>query len=445
MKELSIEEKAKAYDKVRKKIAIRFGSNVADEIFSQFEMSEDEKIRKDLIQLTYKVYANTDYLTCVEQEKMLAWLEKQGEQTPTDKVKPKFHEGDWTVSNLDKKTRQISEVHFDEYNSYYVVDGKSINLEEYDRLHYLWTIDDAKDGDVLSDGTTIFIFKDLLSDGSVMSYCDYDTDSGENDAFCPLSMNLSCSKITPTTKEQRDLLFAKMKEAGYEWNAELKKIEQKLYGQLWSKRRMQGLADELCWECKSSCAAKRNEWSKEDEKMLKIVQQMAYDIVYISDKQFIERYGTNQQELVNWSLGYIRPESKQEWNEEDKSNMYFVESLIVAHTLGVEQEKKLINWLKSLKERVKPQHKEWSDVDKDILFRIIDDLKFLRDDISKDTKYAVNIVDVEREIAWLKSLRPQNTWKPSDEQINALSIVVKHGQTDDTDALKELLEQLKAL
>lgn len=28
--------------------------------------------------------------------------------------------------------------------------------------------------------------------------------------------------------------------------------------------------------------------------------------------------------------------------------------------------------------------------------------------------------DIEKEINWLKSLRPQNTWKPSDEQMKAL-------------------------
>ena len=32
MKELSIEEKARNYDEVYKKVAVRFGSNVADEI-----------------------------------------------------------------------------------------------------------------------------------------------------------------------------------------------------------------------------------------------------------------------------------------------------------------------------------------------------------------------------------------------------------------------------
>ena len=106
-------------------------------------------------------------------------------------------------------------------------DGSVITrpIQDVDKSASAFTIQDAKDGDVLSDGTTIFIFKDLLSDGSVMSYCDYNTDSGESDAFCPLLVNLMCLKITPATKEQRDLLFAKMKEAGYEWDIENKKIK----------------------------------------------------------------------------------------------------------------------------------------------------------------------------------------------------------------------------
>lgn len=72
MKELSIEEKAKAYDEAYKKVAVRFGSNVADEIF--LKESEGEKIRKEIIS-TLK-YANYKGVY----DKHLAWLEKQGEQ-----------------------------------------------------------------------------------------------------------------------------------------------------------------------------------------------------------------------------------------------------------------------------------------------------------------------------------------------------------------------------
>ena len=76
---MTIEEKAKAYDEVRKKIAIRFGSNVADEIFSQFEMSEDERIRKDLIIYLRSVLSNKKYGDKFI-ESWIAWLEKQGEK-----------------------------------------------------------------------------------------------------------------------------------------------------------------------------------------------------------------------------------------------------------------------------------------------------------------------------------------------------------------------------
>ena len=82
MKELSIEEKAKAYDKVREKIAIRFGSNVAEEIFSQFEMSEDEKIRKALIHMISEQDGFLTSINGVSVKDILAWLKRQGDQRP---------------------------------------------------------------------------------------------------------------------------------------------------------------------------------------------------------------------------------------------------------------------------------------------------------------------------------------------------------------------------
>ena len=80
MKELSIEEKAKAYDEVRDKIALRFGANVAKEIFSQFEESKDEKIRKALIEACKQSLIVGGF----HKDKVIAWLEKQG-QTFTKK------------------------------------------------------------------------------------------------------------------------------------------------------------------------------------------------------------------------------------------------------------------------------------------------------------------------------------------------------------------------
>ena len=77
---------------------------------------------------------------------------------------------------------------------------------------------------------------------------------------------------------------------------------------------------------------------------------------------------------------------------------------------------------------------------------------------SEDDEYYRNIIlyilnnecvgatDKENAINWFKSLRPQNRWKPSDEQIKALKEVCdEHWEPDGLDPLYMLLEQLKKL
>ena len=440
MRELSIEEKAKRYDEAKARMSRAYNSNrctigFMNEIFSELkEENEDERIIKHLITLFKDEYGENSNarFAGIKVKDIIAWLEKQGEkssdkivekariekqrvlltetdgsanidwdcrslddvkillkcglefictieankqmlsesrfggcyfhvptrydkgekqgeQKPTDKVEPKFHKGDWTVSNLDGKTRQISEVHFDEYNSYYVVDGKSVNLEEYDRLHHLWTIQDAKDGDVLCtyeccEPKIVFILKGTPKKHYALSYhCYYnimyphfESDSkkgclGPND-----------EDVKPATKEQRDTLTKAMSYAGYVWNTnklELMEIEQK------------------------------PAWSEEDESNL------------------------------DSAIYYIRREPYRESDVEP-----------------------IVDWLRHLKGRVQPQPKqEWSEEDENRINRLInyfeDKESFTAED---DIAYA----------NWLKSLRPQATWKPSDEQIYVLRSIVtelKHG------------------
>ena len=45
-------------------------------------------------------------------------------------------------------------------------------------------------------------------------------DIGRNECFCTID-----APVTPATKEQRDLLFQKIKEADYKWNAKTKTLE----------------------------------------------------------------------------------------------------------------------------------------------------------------------------------------------------------------------------
>ena len=128
---------------------------------------------------------------------------------------------------------------------------------------------------------------------------------------------------------------------------------------------------------------------------------------------------TELQEMVDLKHG----EQKHAWSEEDeklvKNLISTLSNLYARNLIEKETKEKYTNLLKSLKDRVLPQPKqEWSDVDKDILFRTIDSLKFLKDTISTDPNYAVNIIDIEREITWLKSLRPENRWKPTEELLD---------------------------
>ena len=322
----TIEEKAMAYDEAIERAKVYWETDndntldikargTMEHLFPELAESEDERIRKRILFSLQKDIMATKNSGCdtKDLEECIAWLEKQGEK-PTEKVKPKFHEGDWAVSNLDGKARQISEVHFDEYNSYYVVNGKSVNLEEYDRLHHLWTIQDAKDGDVLVNGSNIFIFH-FLNDTRLMGYCHVNTDDGrfyddigKNECFCLID-----AIVNPATKEQRDLLFQKMHEAGYEWNAnkkELKKIELKpMLSDFFNAEYERGKADAL----------KSAEWSDEDEYMLNETIQHLEELIRIDKAKHLGCDVQYYQRDIDWlKLLKNRVYPKQEWSEEDK-------------------------------------------------------------------------------------------------------------------------------
>jgi len=240
MKELSIEEKAQAYDEALEKArqlcayptTKPFISDLQD-LFPELCESEDEKTRKRIIALV-NAHGQGMY-----KDDMLTWLEKQGEQKPTDKVEPKFKVGDWCIDNEDGTIFQIVKV-LDNTYTYKTNEGK-----EYSCTHYslendarLWTIQDAKSGDMLVDKSngTIGIFQSIGHHPDGGSYndpsycflhCRYDDGFFFEDFEDGNTMN--SGDVIPATKEQRDLLSQKMKEAGYIFdfkNKELKKIEQ---------------------------------------------------------------------------------------------------------------------------------------------------------------------------------------------------------------------------
>lgn len=266
MKELSIEEKAKAYDKVLTNARMFYKdehvsddvNNLLEVLFPELKESEDDNIRRWIINEIKIKHHNLDEDNVDFVDKAIAWLEKQGtsftkkdvddawlkgmcdarhelekqsEQKPTDKVESKFKVDDWILYSGDhyEGVRHITKI---DENGYYIERNglpHGIIPFNHEICMRLWTIQDAKDGDVLSwdDSKCIALFKDV-----------YDENSFESYGFVGHCTGIFESGLTyhdikgahPATKEQRDLLFQKMKEAGYEWDAEkkeLRKIEQK--------------------------------------------------------------------------------------------------------------------------------------------------------------------------------------------------------------------------
>ena len=295
MKDLSIEEKAKRYDeayKVAKNIHI-FSSDLAEikrmeEIFPELkEESEDERIRKRICKL---LWDNAPY---EEAQEYIAWLEKQNEQKPviemktpeeslgidsetynkivdeciygeqklankiepkdyssidphffktTDNVESKFHEGDW-ITNGDYTWKIVEVKPLD-----YILQSQDGNIivdtiSYVDEQFHSFTIQDAKPGDVFvnQNGEMPFIFKECKNN-HIYCYCGY---TNRKDIFFDRFvdsegeelhwLNLYHEQAYPATKEQHDTLFAKMKEAGYEWDAEHKQLKKIEHESVWSK------------------------------------------------------------------------------------------------------------------------------------------------------------------------------------------------------------------
>ena len=284
------------------------------------------------------------------EEECNEWI-KQNEST--DKVESKFHEGDWIV--WQNKCYKVN------YNGcgYELIDqnGLSTSLEygTVDTYAHLWDITkDAKDGDVLvASDSSIFIFKEVR--GSSCKHYIALTSDNEIQVNTKLDKFWETARgVKPSTKEQRDTLLKAMADAGYTFDfgkKELKKIEKK------SQRMVSAEAKEALYD-------KPDAWSEKDEAGLsnalwaiKQAKTIAKDENDMGNLWYAE----------NW-LNSIknRIQQKQEWGEEDKQYFNFLEKLLEnlqvksteneikkGTTNNSEYYYKTIQWLKSLKERIK--------------------------------------------------------------------------------------------
>lgn len=141
------EEKAKAYDEVVNKLRHFIAKGVdplitradVQDFFPELAESEGEKIKKR-ITLCLEECVHSDVIRDYEKDECIAWLEKQGEQKPADKVEPKFKVGDkiylkpeyrmpdddTPIANTVKEIRGIDDKH-------YRFDGSYIFIEDQDK------------------------------------------------------------------------------------------------------------------------------------------------------------------------------------------------------------------------------------------------------------------------------------------------------------------------
>ena len=307
----------------------------AFQVISLSSESKDEKIRKGIIKyLEQSQFGEEPY--SIDDDTVrdyIDWLEKQGEQKPTDKVEPKFkvEKDKWYVCTYQycnciegrNYKASLDGRIIDDYGTEY-----DIHSDAY-RWFRPWTIQDAKDGDVLvTKNKNIFIFKSI-SGCTIYDYCGLyfgkfmefsATVNGRAAVQLPID-------YTPATKEQRDLLFQKMHEAGYEWDAdkkELKKIEQK--------------------PTEWSLPYGKNETA---EKLIALAECLEAD----GDCLFNGLSGNDYGKFLRALAAIEQTQPKQEWSEEDEycrhQLIVFCENCMVKDAGA----KRCAHWLKSIKKR----------------------------------------------------------------------------------------------
>ena len=476
MKELTIEEKAKAYDKAIEKFGVILNLNTVKEsgtifaddvrkIFPELKESEGERIEKEIYKLLWdnapyekaqeyinyicrkQVFTNSKeyeemketcifYLnkqkcyvndvSCIE--KCIAWLEKQGEQKSfddknaniqqkdfdsmepddfieeyyqyqaddiidmvteksADKVEPKFKVGEW-ITNGDYTWKIVEVKPLD-----YILQSQDGNIVDdtishVDNNFHIWTIQDAKDGDVLAskDGDDILIFRNFDTNINFSSYYNL-RGRGE--------LGWSNISFIPATKEQRETLLKAMVDAGDTFDFEKKKV-----------KKIEAKPDMIQW--RGDNLKEIIEFTGKDKNFDKWFKSFAEYEKYVSEHD-------NVFKLFNADGSHFEVP---------------VGAWIVKTPDGYNVASKAI---------FKNKPAEWSKENKAMLDEIID---FFENGTVKLQH------DLSLYASWLKSLRPQKQWKPSEDQMKALagalSLAKNCGEERAFD-LRTLHEQLEKL
>jgi len=150
-------------------------------------------------------------------------------------------------------------------------------------------------------------------------------------------------------------------------------------------------------------------------------------------------------------------EQKSSWSEEVQEEQVSEEFINALGTMlndglpdrnlvSEERIKKSAELLFSIaRKQLKNEKPAWSEEDEIFVHGLIRGLSAKRD-IHGHTTFSSDCIDITDTINWLKSLRPQNRWKPTEIQLKCLKYACdEHFDLDGLDPLYTLYEQLKAL
>ena len=472
MKELSIEEKAKAYEKIVENARVEKEKSRSskllefiDENFPELK-DEDERIGKEIIE--YFQQFEDENLRGVNISDWIAWLEKwakhiefinkvkigdkvtrnkdgvlvnlsqldrvakknenQCEQNPVDKVEPRFKVGDWVTDGVAK-----CQICFVDDTQYWYSENCILgSIESIDKKYHFWTLRDVRDGDVLKEDSCIFIIEKMKSESTAITHCHLfnNCDFKLGSTLC-----FDVDSTYPATDKQCDFLFAKMHEAGYEWDAEkkeLKKISQEY---------------PLTPDKPAVFSEQKPVWSEEDEDamgMAIIALENMYDPNSPNDTYAGYTMPFNKAALRLRALRE-RPCTENEWCEDDEKMIRgliaICDEWATSHSFYPIENcdmEKLKNWLNLLKERVQPKQ-EWSEEDEGNLKNVLWAIQKVRD--TTEDVHELDIMQYAED--WLKSLKERYGWRPSEEQMDALYTYIYNPQYfSSPDPRMELVESV---
>ena len=215
------------------------------EMFPELAMSDDKKSKNWILEYLYDGLRKSDEQFKGQFKAAITWLEKQGDTDPcsdctndkgcvtceydvlreatpqpTNKVEPKFKVGDWITEGYNLwRIIGIKQLE-------YILQSPAVNdyIPFVDKTFHLWTIHDAKDGDLIYVSTELKGIQAIFhkfENGIIYFHCSLCSDFTQG-GYMPIR---NVELVNPLLQTQHQRFFQKMQEAGYQWDAEKKELK----------------------------------------------------------------------------------------------------------------------------------------------------------------------------------------------------------------------------